>query len=262
MWFTSGDVPYLPPSPHLLIGEWLVLMEVAMLPAALPLLAAAPRGEDHPVLILPGFFAGDWSTLPLRLYLDWLGYHTYPWDMGQNMGPNLRVATGLYDLVDRIYEKHQRKITIVGWSLGGAFARMIAQKRPNKVRQIITMGSPIKHIDATWATPFVRWMADGIDQELVSLVERPLPVPGTAIYSRGDGIVDYRCCLQEEGPFTENIEVPGQHMGYGFRPTTMLILADRLAQPEDDWQPYQPSGLGWFGLSGNDFLRKLGMQVA
>jgi pimeloyl-ACP methyl ester carboxylesterase len=186
-----------------------------------PLLDRAPRGDGHPVLTLPGFLAGDSSTRILRRYLKRLGYSAHPWKLGRNFGRTGVVQEKLFERVTELAERHERKISIVGWSLGGVYARELAKHLPNHVRQVITLGSP-----------FGRSM--------------PPRVPTTAIWSKTDGITDWRDCREVDGPQRENIEVPGSHCGLGWNALVLWAIADRLAQPEGDWQPFQREGWrGW-----------------
>lgn len=234
-----------PPDLLTLIGEVGALGEWAVFPVSLPLLyAKAPRGDEHPVLVMPGFMAEDTSTIPLRGFLSTLGYKTEAWGLGLNRGPDHRMPDKLLDLLDRTYDKYGEPVSLVGWSMGGLYARYLAHKRPDKVRQIIMMGSGFRHSEHTHATPLVKWFSEFIDVELVRLIDQPVPVPSTSIYSRSDGIVDWRCCLQDEGELAENIEVFGWHLGLGVRPTTLWLVAERLAQAKGEWKKFVPDGMG------------------
>ena len=191
-------------------------LEASALPAAAPWLARAPRGDGHPVLVLPGFLASDVSTRVLRGVLRAWGYRAHGWELGRNHGPNDELRRGLRE---RLRELSTRgKVSLIGWSLGGVYARELAKAAPDRVRLVITLGSPFGRS----ASP---------------------PVPSTAIYSKSDGIVDWQACREAPATQTENIELVGSHCGLGFHPLALLAIADRLAQPESRWKPFDRGGL-------------------
>jgi pimeloyl-ACP methyl ester carboxylesterase len=189
-----------------------------------PLLARAPRGDGHPVLVLPGFMASDLSTRPLRRLLGRLGYPTAGWGLGRNVGPTNAVVDGLTRAVDDIASRHDRPLSIVGWSLGGVFGRELARMFPDRIRQVVTLGSPLDltYLGALGASP------------------DPLPVPSTAVYTRSDGIVAWRSTLLQPDERSENVEVRGSHCGLGVNPAAVYAVADRLAHPEGSWAPFRP----------------------
>ena len=203
------------------IGELRAISELLSLPGSLPLLLSAPRGDRQPVLVLPGLSASDFSTRPMRRYLRWLGYRAEPWRQGRNRGPVPGLEKALIERLEAIADRHQRRVSLIGWSLGGAFARRLAQLRPKRVRQVITLGSPI---------------AGEVSADR-------LPVPTTAIYSRSDAIVPWRLAREKAAPLSENIEIEGSHLGLGVNPVVLLAIADRLAQPAGAWRPFRPKGI-------------------
>jgi hypothetical protein len=215
--------------------------------AAGDLLARAPRGDGHPVLVLPGFLAADDSTRPLRRYLKRLDYGAHPWLLGRNLGARGPVRERLAQRALELSERHGRKISIVGWSLGGIYARELAKRMPERVRQVITLGSPFG--DVARPTSFARWFesASGRDlasemPDLVARIRSAPPVPATAIYSKSDGIAHWRACRESDGPQRENIEVPGSHCGLGWNPLVLWAIADRLALAEGEWRPFAREG--------------------
>ena len=230
------------------VGTLLALTEPARalgsagaLVAGLPLLRLAPRGEPHPVVVLPGWLASDVSTRTLRRWLGRLGYPTVGWDLGRNHGPRPEAVEGVRTLVERLADQHGGPVSIVGQSLGGIFARRLAERTPRLVRQVVSLGSPFA---AAASRPRAASEA-GMYREYRRLraVEevrpaRALPVPSTSVYSRWDGVVDWRTCLQEEGPRSENVAVHASHLGMGVDPAVLWIVADRLAQPADGWRPF------------------------
>ncbi|WP_284125513.1 esterase/lipase family protein [Parerythrobacter aestuarii] len=227
------------------------LFEMALIPFCSPVLANAPRGDGHPVLVLPGFMTSDMSTFAMRRYLDSLGYQTYPWELGRNLGIRSTGIDGerVKDRVELLYREHGRKVSLVGWSLGGIMARQLARKHPEMVRQVITLGSPFTgNPGATNVTALYEWMTgDYLEEDLVRerIAEEsaPLPVPSTAIFSRQDGVTAWENCLDADlSGETENIELYGSHMGLVFNPAVWFAVADRLAQPEGEWAPFDRSG--------------------
>jgi len=202
----------------------------------------APRGDGHPVLVLPGFLAGDYSTRPLRGLLRDLSYDARGWKLGANLGPNADVIKQLHERVLHLYDRHERKLSLVGWSLGGIYAREIARALPGKVRCVITMGTPFRDISATHATRLIAMRPGGRpvheSEAIRTMLALPIPVPSTSIYSKTDGIVHWQSCMQDEGDMAENVEVRCSHTGMGFDPDVLEIVTDRLALPEGKWQPY------------------------
>ncbi|RBY83578.1 alpha/beta hydrolase [Geodermatophilus sp. TF02-6] len=215
------------------------------LAAALPLLRLAPRGEPHPVLVLPGLLASDASTTTLRRWLRGLGYPVVGWELGRNRGPTPQVVGALPGLVERLADQHGTPVSVVGQSLGGIFARRLALRVPQQVRQVVTLGSPFRLVDRPDDSPGARVYRryrplHGGTRISSARGEgaRPLPVPSTSVYSRWDGVVDWRACLQEQGPRSENVEVHASHLGMGHDPAVLWVVADRLAQTREGWRPF------------------------
>jgi pimeloyl-ACP methyl ester carboxylesterase len=216
--------------------------------ALLPLLRWAPRGEPHPVLVLPGLLASDLSTRVLRAWLGRLGYPVVGWALGRNRGPTKEVVDQLPRLLDRLASESRTTVSIVGWSLGGIYARRLAKRVPGHVRQVISLGSPFglsgRGADDSPGARVYRQLAPVSAAERRhsasrGALARPLPVPSTAVYSRWDGVVDWRACRQHPGPRSENGAVHSSHLGMGHDPATLWVVADRLAQPLDDWKPFE-----------------------
>jgi pimeloyl-ACP methyl ester carboxylesterase len=220
--------------------------DFALYIAAAPLLRrAAPRGDGHPVLVLPGLMAADTSTRTLRRYLRGLGYHVHGWRLGRNRGPTREAVEGMGARLDDLRERHRRKISVIGWSLGGIYAREIARRRPDDVRQVITLGSPFNMKDGTESRAhrtYQRYAHLHVDGGTLRSggTAAPLSVPATSVYTKLDGIVSWRSCLDEVSPHSENIAVFGSHVGLGHNPAVLWVIADRLAQPEGSWKPFVP----------------------
>lgn len=233
-----------PPSPLLIAMEGRAVLEWASFALSWRWLKNAPRGDNHPVLVLPGLCAGDASTLPLRKFLGELGYEAYPWKQGLNFGPRDHVIKGMVDQVRELQQRHKQKVSLVGWSLGGAMANALALRMPERIRQVVTLGSPLTgHPKGTNAWRVFE-MVSGFrhdDERLMELVDGEPSVPTTSIMSKTDGVVNWRMSLAEESPISENIEVSATHMGLGVNPAVLWIIADRLAQAEGAWKPFKRS---------------------
>ena len=222
------------------------LFELASLIPSHPLLARAPRGDGHPVITLPGYRSDDSAMLTLRRYLKRWGYAAYPWGLGyQRIDYEKRMLVTMAEVA----RKHDKRVTLIGWSQGGVIAREIAKKRPELVRQVVTLGSPIA--DAPEATTlfriFRKTSQEEISNELMGImreVASPLPdVRCICIYSNSDGIVSPEIAQDLVSPNVENIRVTSSHLGMAVNPVVLFIIADRLAQSEEDWQPFATSTL-------------------
>ncbi|WGS22775.1 MULTISPECIES: alpha/beta hydrolase [unclassified Bradyrhizobium] len=236
-----------PPSLFLMLAEARGVLEFNSSLLLSPLLMQAPRGDGHPVLTLPGFLASDLSMAPMRRYLKELGYDAYAWNMGRNFGGIATRRSALRDLLKRIHEASGRKVSIVGWSLGGVYARDLAVQMPELVRSIITLGSPFADdIRATNATRLYELLSgEAVDDipEIRAAIAGDMPVPTTSIYSRTDGIVNWRTSRVRLSATAENIEVHfASHIGLGVNPAALWALADRLAQPEGEFRHFDRSG--------------------
>jgi pimeloyl-ACP methyl ester carboxylesterase len=233
-----------PPSALLMAMEGRAMLEWASFALAWPLLKSAPRGDGHPVLVLPGLCAGDHSTAPLRKFLSELGYVAEPWCQGLNFGPRDHVIKGLVDKVRAMQKQHKRTVSLVGWSLGGAMANALALRMPERVRQVVTLGSPLTGHPRGTNVARVFELVSGFradDERLMELVNGEPEVPTTSIMSKTDGIVSWRMSLARESRIAENIEVSATHLGMGVNPAVLWVIADRLAQVEGAWKPFERS---------------------
>ena len=236
-----------PPSLFLMLAEARALFELNSSLLLSPLLMRAPRGDGHPVLALPGFLASDLSMAPMRRYLKELGYDAYAWNMGRNFGGVASKRDALRNLLTRIHETAGRKVSLVGWSLGGIYARDLALQLPDMVRSVITLGSPFTNdVRATNATRLYEALSgEGIDDnpEIQKAIAGDLPVPATSIYSRTDGIVNWHTSMLRPSETAENIEVYfASHVGLGVNPAALWAVADRLAQAEGEFRQFDRSG--------------------
>ncbi|MCV2351704.1 esterase/lipase family protein [Paucibacter sp. Y2R2-4] len=243
-----------PPNALLMMLEGRAPWEFAALLAASPWLRKLPPGDGHPVVVFPGLGANDLTTQPLRRFLDDLGYDTHPWHQGFNFGPRQGVLEQCNRDVQALFKRHAKPVSLVGWSLGGIYARELAKELPEHVRCVITLGTPFTgHPRATNAWKFFELMNGRHvgDPAMLAQIRQAPPVPTTSIYSRSDGIVSWRCSVMEPGPQHENIEVHASHLGLGMNPLALYAIADRLAQDPQDWQAFEAQGARrWFYRTG------------
>lgn len=229
------------PPLRLLLAEVRAAAEYVRYLAARSSLRQLRGGDRHPVIVYPGFLAGDPFTAPLREHLASLGYPTNGWGFGMNMGLKPGLLTAMQTRVRVCADSHRQRVSLVGWSLGGLYARELAKLLPDRVRQVITLGTPVGDLRANHAWRLYERLNDHkvdappLDTDFAA----PPPVPITAIYTRDDGIVAPASTLNPPGERIENIEVRGSHMGLPWNPEAIRIVADRLAQPEGKWRPYK-----------------------
>ncbi|MDH4059178.1 MAG: alpha/beta hydrolase [Aquincola sp.] len=238
------------PNAFLVLLEGRAPWEWAAMFAAMPWLKRLPRGDGHPVIVFPGLGATDITTAPLRGFLQDMGYSAYPWKQGFNFGPRRGVLEAVREYVQRIAERHDDKVSLIGWSLGGLYAREMAKEFPAISRCVITLGSPFTgHPRATNAWRFYEMVSgqNVHDPELIEQIRGTPPVPTTSIYSRTDGVVAWQCSLNEESPLSENIEVHASHIGMGMNPLALYAIADRLRQDPAHWKRFDVQGARrWF----------------
>ena len=236
-----------PPGPLLYASDPLrAAGGLAAWPVSLAVLRGAPHADGRPVLVLPGLLAGDLSTRPLRAMLRRTGSHVHGWHLGRNLGPTPQVEEGLRALVERLTERHGSPLALIGWSLGGIYARAIASERPDLVAQVITLGTPFAMDDPRQTRAqkaydrYAHLHVPGRGLPIPAEVRGPLSVPVTSIWSRQDGIVSWRASVETPSPIAENIAVRASHLGLGHSPAVMWAVADRLAQPPGTWRPFVP----------------------
>lgn len=235
------------PSASTALLESRAVLELGAFAAFAPALQLTRRGDGHPVLVLPGLGATDESTRPLRWFLRTRGYEPSGWELGRSVGPTGRVRRGLEQRLRSIVDQRERTVSIVGWSLGGIYARELARRNPTLVRGVITLGSPFRSLDRTTRSD-VPLRDSPFDEDHSSQLRRDIGrddggtggVASTAVFTRTDGVVPWRACVERPGPRRESIEVVGSHIGLGHNPAVVLVVADRLAQPEGQWSPFRP----------------------
>jgi alpha-beta hydrolase superfamily lysophospholipase len=226
-----------PPHPSGMIREVRVLLELPRLLIRFPALARQPRGSGQPVLVLPGYGAGDGSTALLQGYLRFLGYHVRGWGRGRTHGEVQHLMPRVLKRLMSLARKSGQEVALVGWSLGGYLAREAARERPELVQRVITLGTPV--IGGPKYTVVARHFhrrgidMDAMEAEIELRNQILLRAPVTAIYSRADGVVAWRACIDRNGSNVEHVEVRTTHFGFGFSAEVYKIIAQRLAaQPE------------------------------
>lgn len=250
---SEPDKPHSSPSPWLIALEFRALWELASVIPAWPALSRAPEGDGHSVIVFPGLSASDGSTLPMRAYLQKLGYDVSGWNQGYNFGPRAGILDTAKRQVSDTFDATGHKVSLIGWSLGGIYARELAKLLPDCVRLVITMGTPFAGSHESTNAWRLYQLTSGHDiRAMVKQYDLPTapPVPTTSIFSRTDGVVSWPASIQKHSAKnrqTENLEVIASHIGLGMNPSAWWAVADRLAQPESQWKPFVRKG-GLHGL--------------
>jgi len=217
------------PPLRLTLAEALAMLRPATVPID-ALAAEVPRGDGHAVLVLPPLGCGDPLTAMARTFLERIGYRAHGWELGVNVGPTRRLLGGSARLVETLADAHG-PVSLLGFSLGGLFARWLALPSPARVRQVVTVCSPMNDpADAFWLplAPFLGlWRGHNL-KELADEVRRPVPVPRTILFSREDGIVHWRSCVDATCP-EDCFEISGPHVLIAHNAQVMRIVAERLA---------------------------------
>jgi hypothetical protein len=176
-----------------------------------------PRGpvDGPPALVIPGFIANDRTTMELRRALAEAGFRVHPWRQGWNMGATADVIDRLRHSLDLVDD--ERPVLLVGWSLGGIFARELARAVPGRVRAVVTLGSPFSgdpRLNNVWR--LYEWVAGHpVDEPPIPRIGEKPPVPTLAIWSRRDGIVAAEAARGEEGERDKAVEVDSGHIAFG-----------------------------------------------
>jgi alpha-beta hydrolase superfamily lysophospholipase len=224
-----------PPSPWTTAGESLAPAELVRLVTHSRRLRQLPHGDGTPVILVPGLGATDASLTPLRTFLRRHGHDARPAGLGRIRGDVPTLGRRLLELTARTQQEAGHKVALVGWSLGGVLAREVARREPARVARVITFGSPIEGGPAHTALRH-RYSDEEIAQVEALMAERrqnPILVPITAMWSRRDGIVSPRGCIDQHSPDVENIEVTSSHLAMGIDPDVWSVVATRLV----GWRP-------------------------
>jgi pimeloyl-ACP methyl ester carboxylesterase len=210
------------------------VVDAAVLKMAGPLLKKMPRApSDRSVMVIPGFLGDDRGNQPLIRFLQQLGYTASGWQQGRNLGTGSFSGDKLTHTLAWLAQAGGGQVSLVGHSLGGIYAREIARMEPGVIRQVITLGSPFGkgHESASHASRlYQRLNPETRPHENEELLSTPPPVPTTAIYTKGDGVVNWRTSLQQGSDHhVHNIEVLGSHIGLNLNAAVWYWIAKKLA---------------------------------
>ena len=224
------------PAPLGAVHEARALVELLRLLIRVPDLARQPRGRGQPVLVLPGYHCGDRSTALLQGYLRFLGYRVRGWGLGTNSAYRLEHLPRVLQRIGSFARHSGQGVRLIGWSLGGFLAREAARERPDWVRQVITLGTPVVG-GPKYTIAAHRFFRRGIDLDAIEaeIAERNqilLRTPVTAIYSRDDAIVAWQACIDRHTPNVEHFEVRTSHYGFGFSPDVYKLIAKKLLKDD------------------------------
>jgi pimeloyl-ACP methyl ester carboxylesterase len=230
----SNDEIAPPPGWHSLL-EGRIGAEISALMLQLPMLRMTlPRGSG-PVMVLPGFMTDDTSTWLLRRFLTGQGYSVAAWEMGLNRGPMMAYLPPLIERLEAWHDRTGEKPSLVGWSRGGTLSREIAREKPELIRSVVTLGSPVR--GGVGGTSIGRLVTaqTGLTPAQINLMLRqrqrkPIRTPITAIYSKTDGVVAWQACVDEQNPNVTHRVVESSHMGLGFNASVYRLVSQALAE--------------------------------
>ncbi len=210
----------------------------------------AASGDGHPVVFFPGLGTDGMALSPLREHCQSLGYTAIDWGRGYNTGPQGDVDEWLRELAQHtadLLAGFEQSASFVGWSLGGVYARELAKLMPPRVRQVITIGTPFNglgdHTNIGWLYRLLNGATPNIDPTFSERLRTAPPMPTTSIFSRSDGIVAWQTCrhdkhVGDDASHVQDVEVNGSHIGMGWNPAVLRVVANRLAQPPGQWRRY------------------------
>lgn len=229
---TDFDAPNGPPARRQLIGEIGTAIQPARLLLRTPRLLRQPRGDGRATILVPGWRAPESSMSPIGGYLRHLGHDTRPWGLGVNDGDVEETRDLLIDIVEEAAAEQGRPVNLVGWSLGGVVAREVARSRPEIVHRVVTYGSPVlggptHTVGASSAGPEECARITALQEHLDAT--DPIRVPITAIFTRNDGAVDWRACIDRSSLDVTMVEVASTHVGLGIDPDVWVTVARALA---------------------------------
>lgn len=226
-----GQLPYSAPEGSLVQAELRFFREFPRLALGARALARAPRG-DQLVIAFPGFRTGDRATWPLRTYLRNCGHNCHGWGIGVNRGEVGEDLAAIIDIVAAQVKAAGKPAALIGWSLGGVFAREVARDQPDLVTHVFTFGTPViggpRYTRS--ASAYTTERLDQIETEINERNQIPIERPITAFHSRRDGAVDWRACIDDHSPHVTNVEVRSSHTGMILDRDIWLPIAAALAQ--------------------------------
>ena len=239
----SASIPWWRENALFILLEWLALRLSRVFYGF-----GVPRGDGAPVVLVPGYLTNDWSLVEMFHWLRRMGYRPYVSNIGWNCDCFDVLVDRLLETIAKVNAETGRQVVLIGQSLGGVFARSAATRRPDLVSAVITLGSPFRGFRTN---PFVQWASDltrafvlwrrrphvarqcctlDCPCRTVAALRAPFPptIPQRAVYSKTDGVVDWRTCINDDP--TTNVEVPTTHIGMGIHPATYRFIAGELAR--------------------------------
>jgi len=238
-----GLAPISRPALGLLVSEpWRAAVELASHRLRRGFTKVPQPGDGHPVVIFPGLAADGSAVATLREHCSALGYTAFDWGRGLNVGPRGDVDAWMADLADHVQtllKPHGGRATLVGWSLGGLYARELGKLLAPQVRRVITIGTPFNaeadHSHVGWLYRLLNGAPARLDAAMSRRLRTPPPVHTASIYSRNDGIVAWQTCIhgpQEHATgLVRDLEVDSSHIGMVWNPRVLNAVGDLLALP-------------------------------
>ncbi len=250
----SVRIPWWRENPLFILFEWLIL-HLSLVYYGIGI----PRGDGAPVVLIPGYLATDSTLRGMFHWLRRIGYRPYFSEIGWNNDCFDVLVDRLIETVERVNGETGRKVVLIGQSLGGVYARSVAARRPDLVASVITLGSPFR---AFRTNPFVQWLSDLTRKwvlwrrlphvhrqcctldcpcKTVAALRAPFPsaIPQRAVYSRTDGVVDWRACIN--GDRATDFEIRGTHIGMGLNRRAYRFIATELARETTPHLPHPTS---------------------
>lgn len=251
--FTSDLRP--PRLRHSVMEFGRVVLEIGSTALLGPLLKTLPTGDGHTIMTIPGFMGADGSTSRLRKFLNNRGYHAIPWGLGRNAADvrsqdiddflehRARTEDAIAVRVEAEFKASGRKLTLIGWSLGGLYAVALAHRFPQWIRQVITLGTPYGDPRGTALYSVMGSLYNNEVEE--KALERwvahtysggRLRVPILALYSESDGIVGAGIAKCQGDPrYVTNMAVLASHVGFPFNPLVFAVIANHMVEPHERW---------------------------
>ncbi|MEM9134129.1 MAG: hypothetical protein AAF962_11045 [Actinomycetota bacterium] len=230
---SSIAAPTGPPGRSRLLGEIGTLIQPTRLALSGLRLGRAPRGDGRRAVLIPGWKSPELAMVPIGTYLRRLGHDTQGWGLGVNDADVEQTRDRMLERVPELVAETGRPVNLIGWSLGGVIAREIARSLPDAVHRVVTYGTPVLGgpTHTVGAASAGRAECNRITelQEHLDATD-PIRVPITAIYTRNDGAVDWRACIDRSSLDVRMVEVGSTHVGLGLDPDVWLTAAKALAE--------------------------------